>query len=137
MVAFVSGACSVTATEGANVPPLGMMTGGARAGVPGRLFIQARHYRDGVGVNQVARERRHLDGRVNTVHPVIKNGTPDILRRDNVGVVVTQVANHGGIDDVLIGQRRVVASVEGGASPAWLMALGAIGVQVGAGALFE
>jgi hypothetical protein len=55
-----------------------------------------------------------------------------------MGVVSAQIAfGRNDVDDVLIGQGRVIAGIKGDARPAGAMALGAVGVEVRAGALIQ
>ena len=54
-----------------------------------------------------------------------------------MGVVHAEGEGGGIIGDVLVAKRSIVAGVKGDAGAAGLMALGAIGVEIGAGTLLE
>src|ERR1039458_1598920 len=91
----------------------------------------------GIGVDSGVRERRHFDGWFGAANAEPEDGMPNILGPDDVGVVVAQQREgRGGIDNALIFQAGVVAGIVV-ANAAGTMALGAVGIQVGAGAFFE
>ena len=90
-----------------------------------------------VGVNLVARQRRHLDGCGIGIHPGEQHRTPDIVRLDDARIVHPQRERRRVVRDVLLGERRVVARVERDARPARPVALRAVRVQIGARPFFQ
>jgi hypothetical protein len=90
-----------------------------------------------VSVDEVAREGRHFRCRVGRVHTLPDHGPPDVVGLDDAGIVKPKRMTRRIVSDVLTGQRGVVAGVEGNAGAAGLVALGAVGIQVGTSALLR
>jgi len=84
---------------------------------------------DAFVVQDLMRQRRHFES-FQRPHSHERDGAPDVVGRDNRCVVHTFINQHRPFDQILFGERGIVARIKASDRPIRSMAMGTIRIKI-------